>query len=772
VRRASAAALASEARVIPVLVGGARMPSEAELPGAIAPLALRNAVELQDRRWREDVDALVDVLEGRERGGVGNLPVQPTPFLGRERELGELMELLRRQDVRLLTLTGPGGIGKTRLAIQAAIKLAHTYPGGAWFVGLAPLTEPDLVLSEIARVLEVREAPEDQFASAIADRVARARTLIVLDNMEQLLPDAAAPIAQLSAAAPSLELVVSSREPLLISAEREFPVPILSEEDALALFVASARAADPSFAMSDGAVREAVAAICERLDRLPLAIELAAARTRLLEPAVLLQRLEQRLPLLTGGARDAPERQRTLRATIAWSVELLTEDERDLFERLAVFSGGWTLEAAEAVCDADLDTLQGLVQRNLVRQEGTRSTMLETIREFALERFEAGPDAEDVRHRHAAAFLELADGAHLGFEGSDQPRWIARLGIEYDNLRSALRWALDAGDDDLALRLVLGLSVLWYSRGPIAEGRRWVREALDRTLPVATEARAWALNWAGFLAAEQGARDEGAAFLTESIDCAREAHALAPQAISTSQLTGVLPPDRAGEMVPLAQEAVRLARGSGQDWVLGIALNNLGDSCREIGNDAAATAAFEESVAIRRMSGGDALTALPLINLAEMALLARDFERARIQASEALRHAVALGNQRLVALARSALGWSALADGAFDEATDRFRTALALMNELGYTTASISLLLGLAGAGAASGDVPRAARLEAAASRWEKSLGHVPTAADSGIHLRYLDDLRVATDPAVWEQEARAGRAMGLDEAIAYALGT
>jgi predicted ATPase len=771
VRREIEAALASQVRVVPVLVGGASMPTETELPPSIAPLSRRNAVELQDRRWREDVDALIDVLEGRGRGALGNLPPQPTPFLGRDRELAEITELLRRQEVRLLTLTGPGGIGKTRLAVQVASRLAHIYPGGAWFVGLAALRAPGLVLSEVARVLKVRDAPEDRLVAAIAERVARARTLLILDNLEQLLPDGARAIAELSAAALSLECIVSSREPLRASGEREFPVPPLTEDEALALFLASARAVDPHFAQSDGSERGIALAICARLDRLPLAIELAAARTRLLEPAALLERLEQRLQLLTGGARDLPERQRTLRATIAWSYDLLSQDEHDLFERLAIFSGGWTLEAAEAVCDADLDTLQALVERSLVRHEGTRSTMLETIREFALEQFEARPDAGGLRRRHAEHYRAVAEAADRELRGRNQARWLDRLDAELDNFRAAMQWGLDGPDPELGMRIALALCMLWYFRGPVSEGRKWLEEALECGSPVASEARARALNWVGYFAGEQG--EEATSLLEESIRCAREAGAVATEALATSYLSVTFRPgEPSTDTVPLGRRAVDLARTSGDRWVLAVALNNLGVAYQEGGDDAAAFAAFEESYALGREIGDSARMALPLANLAEMSIAAGDLDRAKELSREALDLAEALGDRKHTAFALSVLGWSALAMRNLDEAGARFGRSLELLRELGHSQTAVTVLFGVAGTAAAAGDVARAARMEAAATRLEAILGHIPSAADFGIYQRYLDELRDMTDPIDWPAAAREGEAMSLEEAIAFALGS
>jgi predicted ATPase len=767
------ASLRSDTRVVPVLVGGARMPSEDELPAPIAALARRNAVELLDRRWREDVDALVDVLEGRGKAVVGNLPVQPTPFLGREREVAEVIGLLRRQDIRLLTLTGPGGIGKTRLAIQASTKLANTYPGGAWFVGLAALTDPELVLAELAVVLDVQEGGAGSLVDALAARLSRARTLVVLDNLEQLLPEAAGPIAELSAAAHTLDLVASSREPLHLAAEREYPVGTLPDDEALTLFVERARRVRSDFVLRDDSERQAIAQICATLDNLPLAIELAAARIKLLPPAKLLERVEQRLPLLTGGARDAPARQRTLRATIAWSYDLLSEDERQVFERLAVFAGGCTLEAAEAVTGVDLDTLQALVERNLVRTQDEpggepRYVMLETIREFALERIEERPDVDDLRRLHAEHFAAVARVAEVEMKLPNRQRWIDRLDAEHDNHRAALRWALDGADPDLGLGLAARLWLVWWLRRPLSEARRWLAEALDRTPPVASDVRALALDAAGFFAVQQG--EDGTALLEEGIRCAREAGALSIQALATTNLSGALPSARRDEIVPLAQEGVRLARLSGDRWILSVTLNNLGEAHRTAGDLGSATLAYDESLTLGREGGNSPLVALVLTNLAEIAMVSNECSRAEELSRMALELAEREGDRNHVSGALTVLGWAALGEGLLDRAVGHFREALVLLSDLGQALWAVNVLHGLAGVAAGAGDAIRAARLEAVAARSDQILGHAPSAADSGIHTRYLDELRASTSSSVWEAAADEGEAMSLEDGIAYAL--
>jgi predicted ATPase len=370
-----------------------------------------------------------------------NLPAEPTPFVGRAAELAEVVALLRRVDVRLVTVRGPCGAGKTRLAVRAAEEIAAGYADGVWWVPLAPLREPALVLEAIAQTLG---APKQQ---SLARHIADKRALVVLDNFEHLL-DAAPAVADLLVACRHVTVIATSREPLHIAAEHEYLVPTLAETEAVELFRQRAYTAEPE---------SAVLAICRRLDCLPLAIELAAARTKLLAPKMLLVRLEQRLPLLTGGPRDAPERQRTLEATIAWSYDLLTDKHRRLFARLAVFAGGFTLDAAARVCEADLDTLQALLDKNLIHREGARYQMLETIREFAGERLRDSGEAKALRRRHALHYLRLANtvrdppdtGAmpskllsQFGMRAVQLERLHAAFPGDGANFRAAIAWGL------------------------------------------------------------------------------------------------------------------------------------------------------------------------------------------------------------------------------------------------------------------------------------------------------------------------------------------
>jgi predicted ATPase/class 3 adenylate cyclase len=485
-----------------------------------------------------------------------NLPVQPNPLIGRKREVGDLVALLRAREVRLVTLTGPGGTGKTRLALQGAAEVMDDFPSGVFFVSLAPIRVADLVLPSIARALAVREVPGEEIAESVAAYLESKQMLLVLDNFEQVV-DAAAQLEALQQRAPKLTLLVTSRERLRLKSERTYSVspltvadPALSvaelcENEAVALFIARARALTGEFALSKEGMA-AVAEITARLDGLPLAIELAAARTTSLTPQALLRRLDQRLPLLTGGARDADERQRTLRATIDWSYELLGVPEQELSARLSVFVDGCRIDAVEAVCDLDgklgidlLDRLSGLVEKSLLRHRADpdqepRYWMLETIREYAAGLLRPSAE-EELRRRHADHYLALAERAEPHLWVGPEEAWFPLLDSEQANFRKVLEWLTVQEEATGVLRLATALYRYWEIRARYTEAIGWLTGGL--TLggdSISTELRAQALMGIGRAARFQcdwrvatESLEESAAYFRELQDERESAAALA-----------------------------------------------------------------------------------------------------------------------------------------------------------------------------------------------------------------------------------------------------
>ena len=538
-----------------------------------------------------------------------NLPRPASSFVGREREMSDVVGLLR-DGARLVTLSGPGGSGKTRLAIESAAELVPEFRNGVFWIGLAAVRDPALVAETVAQTLGAKDG--------LAEHVGERELLLLLDNFEQVI-EAASELSSLLESCPNLHLLVTSRELLRIRGEVEYPVPPLAQPEAVELFCARSRL-EPS---------EEIAELCRRLDDLPLAVELAAARTSVLSPAQILERLAQRLDLLRGG-RDADARQQTLRATIEWSYDLLTEEERRLSARLSVFAGGCTLEAAESVCDAELDTLQSLVDKSLVRFADDRFWMLETIREFALERLEETGGAEDVRERHSAYFLELGELAKPELHGRNSSIWFDRLEVEHDNIRAVLGEALEHGRADVALRLGGAVWLFWLTRGYWSEGRRWLESALAGGPESDPHLRFDALWGAGLLAVLYGDVERGSAAADELLALAAETDSTRAQAVGVD-IAGLVAARR-GDWDSAAQlhaEFARLARELGDSWLLSIAVNNLGDVELNRSEYKRALELFEESLSIGRELQDHDLLARAFTNLGFTTLMLGDIERAR-----------------------------------------------------------------------------------------------------------------------------------------------
>ncbi|MDP8931507.1 MAG: adenylate/guanylate cyclase domain-containing protein [Actinomycetota bacterium] len=557
-----------------------------------------------------------------------NLPIQPTALVGRERELQEAGALVRSH--RLLTLTGPGGSGKTRLALQLAAEAVEQFPDGVFWVPLQALRDPALVERAIGALVGAD--------NGLIQHVANKRLLVLLDNFEQVV-EAAPVISSLLAGTPNAKVLVTSREPLHVESEQRFPVEPLPDDDAVVLFVERARAVAPGFQPP-----AAVGEICRRLDRLPLAIELAAARVALLDPDELLARLDRRLPLLASGSRDAPARQRTLRATIEWSYDLLKPEEQELFRRIAVFQGSFSLGAAEAVCGADLDALESLVVKNLLRRWGSgRLGMLDTIREYALERLDESPEVDDIRRRHAGFFLAVADSANLSAEklaGGGQRHDVAIA--EQDNIRGALTWALASGSVALGVELATLLEQFWVMNDP-REGMRWFGALLERpeAETVAPDLRAHALrayggstHIAGHYAAAERLWQQSLALFEQLEDEHGRAVLLHRLGIS-ALMRGDLEPAR--KLVEASHEIHQRNDDWGaKTWGLTQTTGTLGAIARDTGDEQRAYELIAQSAALAGEVGVDWWKGGALAELACLSLNAGQVEEAEPLARESL----------------------------------------------------------------------------------------------------------------------------------------
>ncbi len=663
-----------------------------------------------------------------------NLPTQATPFLGREREVVEVVARLRSPDTRLVTLTGPGGTGKTRLALQAAAELLDAFPDGASFVPLASLADPVLVPSAVAQGLGVPEQGGRPVVEVLRDYLAEKQLLLILDNCEHLLTAVADLVADLLAACSGLIVLATSRAPLRLRAEHEYPVPplalpptndappeLLLQYEAVRLFVERAQAVRAGFALTPETA-PAVAEITRRLDGLPLAIELAAARVRVFPPAALLARLEKRLPLLTGGPRDAPARQRTLRDAIAWSHDLLDPEERAMFRRLAAFTGGFTLEAAEAVVDpGGVLVVVGLVVRlcehSLLRPEDDaggepRFGMLETVREFAVERLTESGEEEMTRDAHAAFFTALVERARAGMEGPDEAAWHERLTLEHANVRVALGWLLERREAETALAMAAGVRRFWEFRYHYAEGIGWLERALAAAGPTPTRARGWGLRALGNLVFVNGAARRAIALYEEALAIFRAEGddegvniALASLAIGRTTL-GELTAARAA-----AEEGLAVSRRIGNERGVAYALRGIGFAASVAGDLPAAVAAYEAALTIFRRLGEHWAGLNTLTELGWVALQQGSLQRARDLGEEAKARAHAAGDLPLELNADALLGRVALEQGDLDAAGGLLARAAGEFAALGEDILAAAAALTQAAVAACRGDAARAREL-------------------------------------------------------------
>ena len=771
-RYATCGDLAADARAA---LGGRRAPTIAPAkPGAGAPAA-----------WEPSSEPTPSTL-----------PTHATPFVGRQEELTALRELVLRDDTRLVTLTGAGGTGKTRLATEAASGLADAFPHGLFFVDLASLVDPALVLPRIAEALGVEEQAggDGGVLEALQARLQHDRLLLVLDNFEQVLP-AAPLIAELLAAGQAAKVLATSRGSLRLRGEREYPLaplPLPAGEDAadpsaaldaaaVALFVESARAAAPAFELT-GENAATVSEICARLDGLPLAIELAAAWVKLLSPAEILDRLEQRLELLTGGPLDLPSRHQTLREAIGWSYDLLEPDEQRLFARLGVFVGGCTVESAEAVAGergpALLAGLSSLADKSLVRRvEGadgrSRITMLQTIHEYAVYRLVERGELEELRARHAEHVVALVEQAEPELVGPDQEPWLRRLDEETRNVRAALDWSLESGRLEPGLRIAGALTRFWSIRGHLTEGRRWLEQALAHASIVEPSVRARARYASGYAALGQGDYAQAAERFGEALALYRELGDDRGVAVALAQQGWLLVArgdlDRATE---LSDESLAMARALDDRRTASVALSNLAEVAVASDDLARATELYDQALTLRREVGDRRNVANALVNLGRTELARGEDVRAAAVLEEGLVLARELDDSWSTSVALGSLAHAALRRGDHDGAASLLAEALQAVRRRGDKRLAAESLRTAAALAAELEDPARAARLWGAAEGMREATGASPSALERAAEAAWLAGIRAALDSDRFEAELAAGKRLGLDDAIALAVAT
>jgi len=764
-------------------------------PSELAELVEIDLVHLLSERFQAKrvEDRAPDLPADR---GPAALPVAPTPLIGRNSELKTASDLLLRDDVGLLTLTGPGGVGKSRLSLQIALNMRDRFPGGVYLVELETIKDPDLVIPGIARALGVKEGTgAPPLIEGLRAHLGRHKTLLLLDNFEQVL--AAAPyVADLLEACPGLRVLVTSRAPLRLRAERILPVaPLelppegeaapmrLAEYAAARLFVERAQSVRPGFAITEENA-SAVAELCRRLEGLPLAIELAAARIRLFPPAVMLIRLKARFELLRGGTRDAPERHSTLYTAVNWSYDLLQEDERRLLYRLSVFAGGWTLEAAAAVsgqgngsADEVPRGLETLLDNSLVWSpdevgDEPRFRMLDTIREFAHGRLVEHGELDGARRRHADFYLSLAEEAEIGLDGPDSQARHREIEVELENLRAAMEWGLEGGGREVTLRIASALWLFWWEHGYWREGIEWLDRGWAGGGPMPGKVEAKALTRTGWLAHGVGKNARAAEILRESVDLWRRIGDEAGAALALSNLGAVLlcQGDYA-ESIARLEEALHLRRRQGVAISICATLINLGLAEAYQSHNERAAALLSEALAVARAAGPDDHVGLILLNLAELHLDQGEYDRveACLQEAEPIygRYGGRAG-QVFIARHRGVLAWKR---GDQARATLLLRESLRGFSDLGGCEYGIINLEVLTAVALEQGDPQRAARLAGASEGLRGFLSIPRQPRYQGMFddcvARARSELGDEACAAAWA----AGSAMNFEQAVTYALG-
>jgi predicted ATPase/DNA-binding SARP family transcriptional activator/DNA-binding CsgD family transcriptional regulator len=724
-----------------------------------------------------------------------NLPAPRTSFVGRE---SEMMEVKRELSMtRLLTLTGAGGTGKTRLALEVAHDLAGAYSDGVWLVELAGLSEDNLVPQVVAGVIGVPERPGQPLTDSLAEYLRAKSLLLVLDNCEHLAKSVAHLIDPLLDSCPRLRVLTTSREALGLAGEVVWRLPALSmpgtdrlpapgemtRYEAVRLFAERARLRLPAFKLTQENAL-AVAEVCRKLEGIPLAIELATARMGALSVGQISERLEDPLGLLTSGGRTAVSRQQTLRGTLDWSHELLSESEQTLFGRLSAFAGGWTLEAVEEVGSGDglekgdiLDLLSGLVEKSLVvakmrDEDRVRYRMLEPVRQYALEKLEEGGEGEKVRRRHAECFLALANEAEPALWGPEGEAWVERLETEHSNMRAALSWSTERAEADMGLRLGAALWPFWDRQGYISEGRKWLEEALARDSWTSAAVRAKALEGSGWMAYFQGDIRQSAAAAEEGVQLSVRAEIERSLAASlrvilgfTAEMQGDF--ERATE---LHEEALALSREAADKRAIANSLLGLGGVWSFRGDHKRATELLEEGVALAREVGDAVILARLVLSLGYEVLLEGDYDRGAALSEEAATLFRERGHKSGLEFALDNLGEAALLQGDHQRARMYYEESLVVCKQLGNKWVASRSLEGLACISGAEGAYERASKLFGAAEALGEAVGLQPTPVEDALRERYLPMTRSRLNETAWQGEWAQGRAMSIEEAIGYAL--